>query len=437
MALPPLSRALRAEIVHYLADPAEAGRAARAHFPDGLLLMAEGRILACGPASALLPQLPADLPVEHLPGQLIMPGFIDTHLHYPQTDIVASHGETLLGWLERYTFPCEAAFGDPAHAAEVAGFFCDQLLAHGSTTAMVFASVHATSVDALFAAAHARRMRLIGGRVLMDRNCPARLCDDPLRADHETRALIARWHGRGRLRYALTPRFAPTSSPAQLAAVGRLFAEHPDLHLQTHLAETRDEVAWVASLHPEARSYLDVYARHGLLGERAVFAHGIWLDDTDRATLATSGSALAFCPSANLFLGSGLFDLARSRAQGLRVGLGSDIGAGTSFSLLRLLADAYKVLQLQGQSLDADTGFYLATLGGARSLALEHVLGNFMPGKEADFIVLDPGATPLLARRWARAGSLDERLFALMILGDDRAVASSWLMGERAWARPA
>ncbi|RTL26084.1 MAG: guanine deaminase [Rhodocyclaceae bacterium] len=424
---PPLA-AVRGEIVHFLADPAADPRALE-HFADGVLIVRDGHVAECGPATALLAKLPAGTPLADHRGKLILPGFVDTHVHYPQTDIIASHGEQLLEWLEKYTFPAERRFADPAHAAEVAGFFCDELLRNGTTTAAAFATVHPASVEALFEAAQQRRMRLITGKVLMDRNCPDFLRDTAETGYADSQALIERWHNRDRLLYAITPRFAPTSTPAQMALAGRLFREHPGVFLQSHLAENRAEVAWVAQLHPEARSYLDVYERAGQLGMRAVFAHCLWLDDTDRRRMAERGAAMSFCPTSNLFLGSGLFDLARARALGVRVGLGTDVGGGTSLSMLQTLNEAYKVLQLGGQSLSAASGFHLATLGGAHSLYLDDRIGNFAPGKEADFVVLDPRATPLLARRSAACATLEERLFVLMMLGDDRAVAATYVMG--------
>ncbi len=424
---PPLA-AVRGEIVHFLADPAADPRALE-HFADGVLIVRDGHVAECGPATALLAKLPAGTPLADHRGKLILPGFVDTHVHYPQTDIIASHGEQLLEWLEKYTFPAERRFADPAHAAEVAGFFCDELLRNGTTTAAAFATVHPASVEALFEAAQQRRMRLITGKVLMDRNCPDFLRDTAETGYADSQALIERWHNRDRLLYAITPRFAPTSTPAQMALAGRLFREHPGVFLQSHLAENRAEVAWVAQLHPEARSYLDVYERAGQLGMRALFAHCLWLDDSDRRRMAERGAAMSFCPTSNLFLGSGLFDLARARALGVRVGLGTDVGGGTSLSMLQTLNEAYKVLQLGGQSLSAASGFYLATLGGAHSLYLDDRIGNFAPGKEADFVVLDPRATPLLARRSAACATLEERLFVLMMLGDDRAVAATYVMG--------
>lgn len=429
-------RAVRGEILHFLDDPAHRGPDALEHFPDGLLVIRDGRVVEAGPAEDLRRRLPSGVPVEDRRGHLILPGFVDTHVHYAQADIIASPGEQLLSWLERYTWPEERRFSDPAHAEESASFFCDELLRNGTTTASVFATVHTASVDALFGAALQRRMRMISGKVLMDRCCPDALCETAESGYEASAALIARWHGRERLLYAVTPRFAATSTPAQMRLSGQLFAAHPGLHLQSHLAENRTEVAWIRDLYPDARSYLDVYERYGQLGPRSVFAHCLWLDAADRARMAASGASISFCPTSNLFLGSGLFDLDAADRAGIRVGIGTDVGAGTSFSLLQTLNEAYKVLQMQGQSLSPERAFYLATLGGARSLYLDEHIGSFRPGREADFVVLDPCATPLLARRSARSTSLAERLFVLMMLGDDRAVAETWVLGEPGWRRP-
>jgi len=425
--------AVRGEIAHFIADPAERGAAACEHFPDGLLVAAEGRILHCGPAAELRPALPADARLLDHRGKLILPGFVDAHVHYAQTGIVASYGEQLTQWLEKYAWPEEARFADPAYAAAGAAFFCDELLRNGTTTAMTFATAHPASVDAIFAAAQARRMRLIAGKVLMDRACPDDLRDaSAAEGDAQTRAAIEKWHGHDRLAYAVTPRFALTSSPEQLCLAGRLFHEIPGLYLQSHLAEQRDETVLAAQRFPEARDYFDIYRRAELVAPRALYAHCLWIDDEDRRAFADAGAAMAFCPTSNLFLGSGLFDLAAAQRHGVRVGLGTDVGAGTSFSLLRTLAEAYKALRLNGQTLGAEQGFYLATLGGARALYLDEYIGNFAVGREADFVVLDPLATPLLAHRMARAETLSERLFALMMLGDERCVVATHVLGEPA-----
>ena len=417
--------AVRGEIVSFDDDPRRSPKALR-HWPDGMVVIEDGRIVAVGDV-ALAP----GTPIDDWRGHLILPGFVDTHIHYPQTDVIASHGEHLLGWLERYTFPAESRFGDPATARETARFFVDELLRNGTTTALVLATVHPESVDAIFEAASGHRMRLAAGKVLMDRNCPEFLRDTAQSGYDESLALIRRWHGKERLSYAVTPRFAPTSSEAQLEAAGRLYRENPGVLMHTHVAENRDEVAWVKRLFPDARSYLDVYERFGLLGPRAVLAHGIYLDDADRGRLAATGAAIAHCPTSNLFVGSGIFDYGKTHAAGVKVSLATDVGGGTSFSMLRTMHEAYKVSQFAGEPLGALDAFYLATLAGARALGMERDIGSCAPGREADLVVLDPKATPLMARRMARAETLEERLFALMILGDDRAVAATYILGEK------
>jgi guanine deaminase len=424
------ARALRGEIVSFDDDPRKSPTALR-HWPDGLLVIDAGRVAAVGDAARLLGTLAPGTPVDDHRGRLILPGFVDSHIHYPQTDVIASHGEQLLNWLERYTFPIESRFGDPALARETAEFFLEELLRNGTTTALVFATVHPESVDAIFEAALARRLRLASGKVLMDRNCPENLCDTPQSGYDQSLELIRRWHGKERLSYAVTPRFAPTSSDAQLETAGTLYRDHPGVLVHTHVAENRDEVEWVKQLFPGARSYLDVYDRFGLLGPRAVLAHGIYLDDQDRARLAATGASIAFCPTSNLFVGSGLFDYGQAHAAGVRVSLATDVGGGTSFSMLRTMHEAYKVSQLLGEPLSARDAFYLATLGGAKAMGFEASIGSIAPGREADLVVLDPQATPLMARRMSRAETLDERLFALMMLGDDRSVAATYILGER------
>jgi len=394
---------------------------------DGALVVEDGIVLAVGEADALLARFPDAAVTTH--AGILVPGFVDAHVHYPQLDMIASYGEQLLDWLERYTYPTEMRFGDPAHAADVASRFVTELLRNGTTTALVFCTVHPGSADALFTVAEQHDLCLIAGKVLMDRNAPDALLDSPERAYTESSALIERWHGRGRLRYAVTPRFAVTSSPEQLDVASKLLREHEGLYLHTHLSENPKEVAWVRELFPERAGYLDVYDHHGLCGPRSVFAHGVHLTDAERATLADKGAAIAFCPTSNLFLGSGLFDLAAAEASQVRVALGTDVGAGTSLSQLRTAGAAYQVLQLQGQRLDPLRALYLATLGGARALYLDHRIGSFAPGKDADFIVLDPAATPLLAHR-TRGTSVEEQLFALFMLGDDRAVKQTFIRGR-------
>jgi guanine deaminase len=427
--------AFRGEFVDFIGDPASLGDAAHRHFADGVLVVRDGRVAALGPATDILASLPSGTAVTDYRGKLILPGFVDTHVHYAQTDIIASYGAQLLEWLELYTFPAEARFDAEDHAREVAEFFLGELLRNGTTTAMVFATTHSNSVDAIFEAASAHKMRLIAGKVLMDRNVPEAVRDTADSGYADSKALIERWHGCDRLLYAVTPRFAPTSTERQLELCGRLLDEHPDVFLQSHVAENRGEVAWVAELYPWSRSYLDVYDNYGLLRPRAVYAHCIHLDATDRQRMAASGAAMSFCATSNLFLGSGLFNVGAAYDAGARVGLGTDVGGGTSLSMLRTLDESYKVCQLAGQTLSPLRAFYLATLGGAAALYLDDRIGSFAIGKEADFVVLDPAATPLLARRMARTTTLAEKLFAFMIMGDDRAVYATHVLGLPAHLR--
>ncbi|UZK66445.1 guanine deaminase [Sphingomonas sp. M1-B02] len=426
-------KAFRGEILSVPEDPLHAGPAAIRHYPDGLLVVEDGLVMACGPYAELSSRY-AEAPVEALPG-LIVPGFVDAHVHYPQTECIASHGAQLLEWLDRHIFPAEQAFADPAHAAAIAAFFLDELLRNGTTSALVFATVHAGSVDALFRAALARDMRIVSGKVLMDQGPPG-LADSVAQGRAETEALIARWRGRGRLGYAVTPRFALTSSDAQLADAGKIVASHTDVLMHTHLSENLGEIAAVESRFPDAQDYLDVYDRFGLVGPRSVFAHCVHMSERALGRMAEAGAGIAFCPTSNLFLGSGLFDLAQSDRHGLKIGIGTDVGAGTSFSILHTLGEAYKICQLRGASLDPFRALHLATAGGARVMGIADRVGGLMPGQEADFIVLDPGATPLFARRTAGA-TLHDRLFALQILGDDRAIAATYLKGKLAHRRGA
>jgi guanine deaminase len=424
-------RAHRGAILHFRSDPGSGDDPdSFEFFDDGLLVTADGRVASIGPARELLPALPSDAELVEHRDSILMPGFVDTHVHYPQTDIVGTGGRQLLDWLEHYTFPAERGFSDPAHAREVAEFFLDELVRNGTTTALVFCSVHPASVQAFFEAAAARRMRMAAGKVLMDRNCPEYLRDTPETGERATRELLEAWHGRERLLYAITPRFAPTSSDAQLASAGRLATDYPDALIQTHVAENLDEVAWVKRLFPKARSYLDVYDRCGLLRERAIYAHCIHFDEVDRARMAQSGAAAAFCPSSNLRLGSGLFDVAAADAAGMRFSIATDVAGGSSFSMLQTLSDAYKVAQLSHQHLSPLRAFYLATLAGARALGVDDRIGRFAVGTEADFIVLDLRATAILARRTARSRTLAEKLLVLITLGDDRAVSRTYILGR-------
>ena len=423
-------RAFRASILHFKDDPGASSPAGSyEHFEDGLLVVDQGRVARVGPADELLAALPARIDVVDRRGTLITPGFIDAHIHYSQTDVIASAGRNLLDWLEQYTFPEEARFAEPAHAAAVAEFFLEELLRNGTTTAVVFGTVHRASADAFFAAASRRNLRMVAGQVMMDRHCPETLADGSEKVRDDAMELVDRWDGKGRLHYAITPRFAVTSSDTQLRLAGELARTFPKAFVHSHLAENVEEVAWVRSLFPAFRTYTDVYDHFGLLRERAIYAHCLHLDAADRKRMAQSGAAAAFCPTSNLFLGSGLFDLASADEAGMPFALATDVGGGTSFSLLRTMQEAYKVAQLQGQRLTALRAFYLATLGGARALHLDDTIGSFQPGREADFVVLDPAATPLLARRAGAARTLEERLFAWMILGDERAIRETYVLG--------
>ena len=419
--------AIRADLLDFSADPGLGdidSRAVRWRPDHWLLVDDNGRI--------------ADVRVEppgedwlriDRSGRLLLPGFIDTHVHSAQLDVIASWGSELLDWLDTYTFPAEAAHADPAVAAAGAEAFLDALLAHGSTAAAVFPTVHPASVDAVFDGARRRGMRLINGKVLMDRHAPPNLMDDVTQAEAQCEALIARWHGRDRLAYAVTPRFAATSSPEQLAMAGRLLARHAGLYMQTHVAENRAEVAWIAQLFPHARSYLDVYAEHGLLTERAVLAHGIWLDEADRAALADAGAQIAFCPTSNLFLGSGLFGWAAAREAGVNVSLASDVGGGTSLSMLRTMAAAYQVQALAGTRVTAWALLHAATRGAAQALRLGHEMGSLEAGCMADFCLWSPAVGAVATRRAALARTLHERIFAWLTLGDERNLVETWVGG--------
>ncbi|MBX2870298.1 MAG: guanine deaminase [Acidiferrobacterales bacterium] len=421
----------RGEILHFLRDPVEHGESAIQHLKDGVLVIDEGRVVQCGDAAKLLPHLPDDARLSHHTNGLIVPGFIDTHVHFPQVEVMGAYGTQLLDWLETHTFPAERKFADRQYADEVAQFFLDQLLKNGTTTALVFGTVHPQSVDAFFTAAEQKNLRMICGKVMMDRNAPEYLRDSPEQSYYESRELIERWHKKDRLRYAVTPRFAPTSSEEQLQKASDLLKAYPDVHFHTHLAENKEECEWVASLFPDDRSYLSVYDRFKLLGRRSVFAHSIYLDKQDWARIGQCGAGVAHCPMSNLFIGSGLFDLQAARSSNVHIGLGTDIGGGDSFSILRTINEAYKIQQLRGENLSPFESLYHATLGGAKTLDLEGAIGNFEEGREADFVVLDYAATPLIDFRIQHCQSLMERLFVMQMLGDDRAIRHTYILGER------
>lgn len=434
---PPRPTALRGPMVWFDGNPFVRGADALQYDSDCLLVMHEGRIVARGTASENLAQWVGTADIVHHPNGLIVPGFIDTHLHFPQMGVMGAYGRQLLDWLTDYTFPNESRFHDPSLCTAEATVFLDALASHGVTTGSVFATVHPTSVDALFRQALARNVRMLAGKVLMDRNSPDTLRDTAQQGYDDSLSLIEAWHGKGRLRYSVTPRFAPTSTPAQLEAAGDLVSRTLGVHVQSHLSENPDEVAWVRSLFPKASGYLDVYRRHGLLGRRAIYAHGIHLDDAEWALLAESGTALAHCPTSNLFLGSGLFDLGRATTgpAPVYVGLASDIGGGTSLSPLQTMGEAYKVAQLRKNSVTAAQLWWLHTAGAAEALDLADCVGNLTPGLEADVVVLDGQHIPLVAHRLARVQSVDELLFYFAVCGDDRLVRETWVAGARAYNR--
>ncbi|SNY47220.1 guanine deaminase [Pseudooceanicola antarcticus] len=397
----------------------------------GGIVLRDGLIVARGGADALRAAHPAARVVDYGDG-LILPGFIDAHVHYPQTAMIASWGKRLIDWLNSYTFPEELKFSDPAYAAEIAARYLDLTTSHGTTTMVSFCTVHAGSVDAFFAEAQARGQRVIGGKTCMDRNAPEGLLDTAQSAYDDSKALLQKWHGQGRLEYAITPRFTPTSTEAQLEAMGALWAEHPDCLMQTHLSEQLDEIAWVRSLRPEARDYLDTYEAHGLLREGGLFGHAIHLEPREIDRLAETGASVVHCPTSNTFIGSGLFDMAGLKARGLKVGLATDTGGGSDFSMLRTMAAAYEIGQLRHAPLHPSQLLWLATAGSAGAIGMADRIGTLEPGSEADVVVLDLASTPAIAQRAAQAGDIWEALFPTIMMGDDRAVQAVWIGGAPA-----
>jgi guanine deaminase len=441
LASPPMTaRLVLGQTLAFAGDPFDRPwEACAAHHARGGVLIEGTRIAAVGDGAALRAAHPDAAVVDY--GQaLVSAGFVDAHMHYPQTGIVASWGKRLIDWLNGYTFPEEIRLADPAYARALAERTLDLALAHGTTTLASFCTIHAHSADAFFEAAAARGMRVVAGRTCMDRNCPEALRDTAQSAHDESAGLIARWHGQGRATYAITPRFTPTSSPEQLEALGALWAANPTCLMQTHLSEQADEVEWVRALRPDARDYLDTYEAHGLLGPRGIYGHAIHLCPREAERLAEAGAAVAHCPTSNTFIGSGLFDLVGLRGRGVRVGLATDTGGGSSFSMLRTMAAAYEVAQLRGAAVHPAQLMWLATEGSARALHLQGVVGRLAPGAEADLVVLDLASTPAIAQRAARAEDIWEALFPTIMMGDDRAVRAVWVSGrpvERLGERPA
>ena len=406
------------------ATPPEASARVESH---GAVAVRDGRILGHGTRDAMQARHPQATLVDH-GDALVLPGFVDAHAHYPQTAIIASWGKRLIDWLNTYTFPEEARFGDPAHAAEIAGRWCDLLLANGTTSACSFCTIHPGSVDAVFEAATARGMALWAGKTCMDRNAPDDLRDTAQSAYDDSAALLARWHGEGRARYVITPRFSPTSTPEQLSALGALWSENPDCLMQTHLSEQLDEIEWVRELFPDARDYLDTYERHGLLGARGLYGHAIHLTPREVDRLREAGAGLVHCPTSNTFIGSGLFDMGLARSH--VVGLATDTGGGSSFSMLRTMAAAYEIGQLRGMPLHPAQLLWLATEGSARALHAADEVGTLAEGSAADLVVLDLASTPAIAQRAARAGDPWEAVFPTIMMGDDRAVVQTYVAGQ-------
>ncbi|OJT99094.1 MAG: guanine deaminase [Rhizobium sp. 63-7] len=408
--------------------------ASYAYIEDGGLLIDDGKIVATGDYAALRATAPADaVEIDHRP-HLILPGFIDTHLHFPQMQVIGSYAANLLEWLNTYTFPEECRFVESAHAERIARHFFDELIRHGTTTAVAYCSVHKASADAFFAESLRRNLCMVAGKVMMDRNAPQGLLDTPQMGYDETRQIIAEWHGKGRNHVAITPRFAITSTPAQMEAAQALAREFPDLHIQTHLSENTDEIDYTCSLYPEAIDYTDIYARYGLLGRKTLLGHAIHLSDREADALSDAGSIAVHCPTSNLFLGSGLFPMKKlmRREKPVRIAVATDIGGGSSYSMLRTMDEAYKIQQLQGERLNPLESFYLMTRGNAEALALDERIGTLAPGSDADLVVLDAAATPAMALKMEVVKTLAEELFLLQTMGDDRAIAETYVAGKAA-----
>ena len=432
-------RVIRGAVLTFRADPAVVGaqRAVRFYGRGAVVVAGNGRIVWRGHA-ARTPERYRSLPVDDHGEALVLPGFIDAHIHYPQYRMLAAPGKDLLDWLNRFTFPEERRYAAPAHARAAAETFLDRLVRHGTTAAVVFSTVHRSATETLFAAAERRHLAVVSGKTMMDRNAPAALCDDPVSSVRDSEALIERWHRRGRLRYAITVRFAVTSTEEQLRAAGELAARYPDCHVHSHLSESEREIEYVRRLYPWAKDYTDVYDRFGLLGPRSLFAHGVHLSERECGRLSEAGATVTHCPTSNTFLGSGLFDAGHvgHPDRPVRIGIATDVGGGTSYSMLQTLGEAYKVAMLRGRTPTAHELFHLATRGNALNLGLDEEIGTLDAGRWADLVVLDPTATPVLDARNALSESLEDTLFALAILGDDRAVRATYIAGQQVWSAP-
>jgi len=405
---------------------------------DGVIVIKDGHIKSVGSAQEILGRLNPNIPITHYSRCLIMPGFIDCHVHYPQIQIIGAFGKQLLDWLNQYVFVSEQQFGDKEFAKSVANKFLTECLRAGTTTASVFCTVHPESVDAFFEESYNLNMRNIAGKVLMDRNAPTELMDTPQQGYDDTKALINKWHNQGRQLYSVTPRFAPTSSPAQMEMAGSIWNEHPGTYLQSHISESLNEIAWVNKLYSDRKGYVDVHDHFNQLGPRAIYGHGFHLEESELQRLYDTGTAIAHCPTSGLFLGSGIFDIRNTcdSKRPVRVGLATDLGAGTSFSLLQTMNEAYKMAQMTGFALSAAQAFYLATLGAAKALYLDDKIGSITPGKEADLVVLDLHSTPIIDYRMQYVNDIHEALFVQMTLGDDRAIRATYIAGDLRYERP-
>ncbi|MCT7377757.1 guanine deaminase [Chelativorans salis] len=422
---------IRGRLLTFLAEPrAVDDHGSYVYEGDGALLVEDGVIVASGAYAEIAPDAGGAKTIDHRP-HLLLPGFVDAHAHFPQMQVIASFGTELLDWLNTYTFPAETRFSDPAHAARIAGLYLDELASHGTTTAAVYCTVHPESAEALFAEAERRNMCMIAGKVMMDRNAPEALTDTAQTSYDDTKALIARWHGKGRLNYAITPRFAITSSPEQMEMAQALAAEHPDLHIQTHLSENHAEIAFSQELYPDCTDYTGIYEAYGLLGATSLFGHCIHLSEREADALSDSGSVAVFCPTSNLFLGSGLFDYQRyrRREKPLRIAAATDVGGGTNYSMLRTMDEGYKVIALKGEKLNPLASFWQITRGNAEALSLDTRIGTLEAGTDADLVVLDAHATPAMRLRMETVETLAEELFVLQTLGDDRAVVETYVAG--------
>lgn len=430
--------ALRGHVFQFSGDPfCDNPAEALTDWSDGLVVTENGRITAIGDAADLIKTLPDDAVVYDHSGKFILPGFVDCHVHYPQTEVIASYGAQLIEWLNTYTFPAEAKFGDIDYARRAADVYLQQSFSNGITSASVYCTIHPESVDALFEQAARYNMRIAAGKVMMDRNAPENLRDTAQTGYDQSKALLEKWHGQGRALYSITPRFAPTSTPEQMEATGALWKEHPEALLQTHTSENRQELEWVGELYPEHPDYVGVYEHFGLLGKGCVLGHGIYLNDREKALIHETGTSIAHCPTSNTFIGSGLFDVRGSHFthEPISVGLATDVGGGSSFSMLTTMRTAYEVAQLQGYSLHPVQAYYLATVGSAKALYQENRIGNIKIGMEADFAVINPLSTPLIRHRMAYANNVIEQLFIQMILGDDRAIAATYVDGKRVYSQ--